>query len=115
MLLELPPDDGRPIYVRIADAVATSISDGDVAVGERLPAARELGDALGVNGHTVLKAYDELRRRGQVAMRRGRGAVVVDEGPRAAARRFVGEARRAGLERREVERLIESVIEEEWT
>ena len=72
------------------------------AGGERLPGARELAAVLGVNLHTVLRGYQELRDEGVVELRRGRGAMVTDAAPRiagptAALRAFVAEARRAGL------------------
>ena len=46
--------------------------------GDRLPAAREVAQSLGINLHTVLRAYQQLREEGLVDLRRGRGAVVTD-------------------------------------
>lgn len=76
MLLQLDPSTGLPVYRQIASAVRRAISDGEVSPGERLPGARDLAGALGVNMHTVLRAYGDLRDEGLIELRRGRGAVV---------------------------------------
>ncbi|HEV2785857.1 MAG TPA: GntR family transcriptional regulator [Solirubrobacteraceae bacterium] len=68
---------------------------------------------LGVNMHTVLRAYAELREDGLVDVRRGRGTVVRGDGSagRAAIRALVQaltvEARRQGLSRQELHGMIE--------
>jgi len=76
MRLTIDPNAG-PVYDQIADAIAVQIATGVAAQGERLPAARDLADALGINVHTVLHAYRRLRDGGLVELRRGRGAVVI--------------------------------------
>ena len=75
MLLTMDAGPGA-VYDRIADAIVARIAAGEIAQGERLPAARDLGDALGLNVHTVLHAYQRLRDDGIVELRRGSGAVV---------------------------------------
>jgi len=102
MLIRVNPGSPEPIYAQIASAVRREITAGRVRPGERLPGARELAAVLGVNLHTVLRGYQELRDEGVVELRRGRGAMVTDAatriaGPTAALRAFVAEARRAGL------------------
>jgi GntR family transcriptional regulator len=102
VLVRIDPGSAEPIYAQIAGAVRREVAAGRVRPGERLPGARELAAALGVNLHTVLRGYQELRDEGVVELRRGRGAVVTDAAPRiagpvAALRAFVAEARRAGL------------------
>ena len=102
MLVRVNPASPEPIYAQIASAVRRGVVAGRVRPGERLPGARELAAALGVNLHTVLRGYQELRDEGVVELRRGRGAVVTQAAPRiagpaAALRAFVAEARRVGL------------------
>lgn len=102
MLLRVNPASPEPIYAQVASAVRREVAAGRVRPGERLPGARELAAALGVNLHTVLRGYQELRDEGMVELRRGRGAVVTHgasriAGPAAALRAFVAEARRVGL------------------
>ncbi len=77
MLISIDPNAAGTVYDQIADAITVQIAAGDIAQGERLPAARDLADALGLNVHTVLHAYQRLRDDGLVELRRGRGAVVV--------------------------------------
>ncbi|WP_329377569.1 PLP-dependent aminotransferase family protein [Streptomyces sp. NBC_01351] len=63
----------RPGYRTLADAVRTLILDGRVALHVRLPAERELAEAVGASRATVTGAYDLLRESGYVRSRRGSG------------------------------------------
>ncbi|UQX03730.1 PLP-dependent aminotransferase family protein [Streptomyces sp. RerS4] len=63
----------RPGYRSLADAVRTLILDGRVALHVRLPAERELAEAVGASRATVTGAYDLLRESGYVRSRRGSG------------------------------------------
>jgi GntR family transcriptional regulator len=108
MLIRIDPDSNQPIYLQISNAIEARIEDGTIRGGERLPPARSLSSLLGVNMHTVLKAYAELQTRSLVEMHRGRGGVVVGGLPDIArlARQLVVAARRRGLDRGDVEALI---------
>ena len=111
MLIRLDPRSDQPIYVQIERAIADQIESGSLQSGDRLPSARSLGESLGVNMHTVLKAYSELDSRGMVEMRRGRGGVVVSDRADLSAltRSLVSEARRQGVGRRKVMELVEEM------
>ncbi|WP_295124709.1 GntR family transcriptional regulator [uncultured Leifsonia sp.] len=77
MLIQLD----RASLVGLAEQIAAAIQDqvrtGALAAGEKLPAARDLAAGLGVNVHTVLRAYSILRAAGVVELRQGRGARVL--------------------------------------
>jgi DNA-binding transcriptional MocR family regulator len=81
--LELP-DNGRPVYRRLADVISERIARGELIGGERLPPHREIARALGINVTTVTKAFAALQRRGLVEARPGRGTLIAsraaDEG-----------------------------------
>jgi DNA-binding transcriptional MocR family regulator len=66
----------QPIYRRLADAIAERITRGELAVGDRLPAHREIARALRINVTTVTRAFSTLQQRGLVEARRGRGTLV---------------------------------------
>jgi DNA-binding transcriptional regulator YhcF (GntR family) len=66
----------EPLYEQLASGIRASIVDGRIAYGERLPSARTLGESLGLNLHTVLRAYRMLRDERMIELHPGRGAVV---------------------------------------
>jgi GntR family transcriptional regulator len=78
MLVRIDPNSETPLFAQVADSVRADAAAGRLVPGDRLPAAREVASALGVNVHTVLRGYQELRDEGLLDIRRGRGAVVTD-------------------------------------
>ena len=78
MLFRINLASDAPLFEQLAASVRTDVAAGRLKSGDRLPSAREVAASLGVNLHTVLHAYQDLRDEGLVEMRRGRGAVVTD-------------------------------------
>jgi GntR family transcriptional regulator len=78
MLFRMDLASDAPLFEQLATSVRADAAAGRLRPGDRLPAAREVAASLGVNLHTVLHAYQDLRDEGLVEMRRGRGAVVTD-------------------------------------
>lgn len=70
----LPGPRRSPDYAALAGAVRGLLSDGRLALGVRLPAERELAEALGVSRTTVTAAYRSLRESGHLTSRRGAGS-----------------------------------------
>jgi len=65
-----------PIYRQIIDQVRRGVTNGDLAVGDRLPSVRGLAERLLVNHNTVARAYNELVRDGVIESRHGRGVFI---------------------------------------
>ena len=76
MLLSIEPDGPVPIYQQIRDRIVEAIAGGRQPAGSALPSTRQLAVDLGVNFHTVNKAYDLLRQEGLLRLGRKSGAVV---------------------------------------
>ena len=111
MLIRIDPGDPRPLYEQIELQVRSAIGDGSLPPGERLPPARELAEDIGVNVHTVLRAYGALRDAGLLELRPRRGAVVASASPprqqlAAMARGLIEQAREHGLSPAEIVDLI---------
>ncbi|MFJ3305215.1 GntR family transcriptional regulator [Streptomyces sp. NPDC086549] len=78
MLLRLNANDNRPLHEQAAGAIRRAIAEGECGPGDRLPPARDLSRALGVNVNTVLRGLRTLREEGLLEFRRGRGVTVAD-------------------------------------
>ncbi|SMC98786.1 GntR family transcriptional regulator [Lentzea albidocapillata] len=76
MLLTIDLDSDAPIYQQIRDRVVEAVATGTLKAGDPLPSTRQLGVDLGINFHTVSKAYDLLRQEGVIRINRKSGAVV---------------------------------------
>ena len=78
MKLELDFSSSKSIYLQIEDNLIKSIAKGELKIGESLPSVRSMAEDIGVNLHTVNKAYNELKDRGYLNIDRRKGAVVAD-------------------------------------
>ena len=76
--LRVEPTSGVPLGLQIERQLRLAVATGRLAAGERLPSARDLAASLGVNFHTVRKAYGELEREGLLVTARGRGTFVAE-------------------------------------
>jgi DNA-binding transcriptional MocR family regulator len=82
----LPGRHRSPDYAALAAAVRGLLSDGRLPLGVRLPAERELAEALAVSRTTVSAAYRTLRESGHLTSRRGAGSwTTLPQGHRVAS------------------------------
>ena len=70
----LPGRRRSPDYAALAGAVRGLLADSRLPLGVRLPAERELAEALGISRTTVTAAYRSLRESGHLTSRRGAGS-----------------------------------------
>ena len=84
MLIQIRPESDIPIYIQLRDQIVAGVASGELCTGDPLPSVRELARDIGVNYHTVNKAYLLLRDEGYVKVY-GRKGVVVASPPAADA------------------------------
>ncbi|CAL9494324.1 HTH-type transcriptional repressor YtrA [Streptomyces sp. enrichment culture] len=111
MLLKLDAADGRPLHEQVAGAIRRAVAEGECAPGDRLPPARDLSRALGVNANTVLRGLRTLRDEGVLEFRRGRGVTVAEAADQRSqlldrARQLVADAAHLGYSRSDLIEMI---------
>src|SRR5688500_17439902 len=62
-----------PIRWQLSEQLKHVIEGGGVPRDQALPSIRELAGFLGINPNTVARAIEDLKRRGYVEARRGKG------------------------------------------
>jgi len=65
-----------PLYTQLTNQIIEGIASGRLSSGESLPSVRSLASDLGINMHTVNKAYTALKQDGFVEIHRQKGVVV---------------------------------------
>ena len=60
MILEIEPTSQIPIYLQLIFQIKKAIVKGELVNNEMLPSVRSMASDLGVNMHTVNKAYNLL-------------------------------------------------------
>lgn len=81
MIVTIDFQGDRPIYEQLCRQIVEAVARGQLSPGEELPSVRQLGEQLGVNMHTIHKAYRWLKEEGYVVMDRRKGASLADPLP----------------------------------
>lgn len=76
VIVSIDECSSKPLYKQIHDQIVAGIAMGELEPGMSLPSVRSLASDLGINLHTVNKAYAVLRDEGYVQMRGRAGAVI---------------------------------------
>lgn len=76
MLIEIDFNSDEAFYVQLQNQIIMGIAMDMLHEGDTLPSVRQLADTVGINMHTVNKAYSILRQEGFLQLDRRRGAVI---------------------------------------
>ena len=76
MILKIDFNSDEAIYIQLRNQIIMGIATDMIREGDTLPSVRQMADHIGINMHTVNKAYSVLRQEGFVKLDRRRGAVV---------------------------------------
>ncbi|BFH60243.1 GntR family transcriptional regulator [Paenibacillus azoreducens] len=80
MIIRLDMQSDIPIYAQLMNQIIEGIASGELKPGEDLPSVRSLASDIGVNLHTINKAYTLLKQEGFIQIHRQKGVVVNPDG-----------------------------------
>ncbi|WP_026529200.1 GntR family transcriptional regulator [Butyrivibrio sp. VCD2006] len=76
MVIQIDFNSDEAIYVQLCNQIIMGIATSQFREGEQLPSVRQLAEMIGINMHTVNKAYSILQQEGFVKIDRRRGAII---------------------------------------
>lgn len=76
MVIEIDFNSDEAFYMQVRNQIIIGIATSRIREGDVLPSVRQMASQIGINMHTVNKAYSVLREEGLVTIDRRKGAVV---------------------------------------
>ncbi|BAK45970.1 hypothetical protein CXIVA_00030 [Clostridium sp. SY8519] len=119
MYIQIDFESDEALYMQLRNQIIYGIATGQFSEGDALPSVRQLADTIGINMHTVNKAYASLRAEGLLRMDRRRGAVIAVDVDKLAAmdelqdemQVTVAKAICKGISREETHQLIDKIFD----
>ena len=120
MLIKIDFSSSEAIYQQLCNQIILGIATADLEEGDVLPSVRQMADDIGINMHTVNKAYTILKQEGFVKVDRRRGAIVsvdVDalqarQQMEKAFRKLLAQARCRNMSRQELHRMVDAIYDD---
>lgn len=76
MLINIDFNSDEALYLQLRNQIIMGIATMELREGDSLPSVRQLAEHIGINMHTVNKAYTVLKKEGFVQIDRRRGAII---------------------------------------
>ncbi|MCX4351921.1 MAG: GntR family transcriptional regulator [Lachnospiraceae bacterium] len=76
MIIEIDFNSGEALYLQLRNQIILGIAAERIQEGDTLPSVRQLADDIGINMHTVNKAYTVLKQEGFLKVDKRKGAVI---------------------------------------
>ncbi|MBE5884756.1 MAG: GntR family transcriptional regulator [Lachnospiraceae bacterium] len=76
MIIEIDFNSDEALYLQLRNQIIIGIATAQFREGDSLPSVRQLADTIGINMHTVNKAYTVLKQEGYVKVDRRKGAII---------------------------------------
>lgn len=119
MILNIDFNSEEAIYIQLRNQIVIGIATSQLEDGDALPSVRQLAENIGINMHTVNKAYSVLKQEGFVKLDRRKGAVIALDVDKAIAMRrlsqtmqiILAEAMCKDISRDEVHELVNKIYD----
>ena len=82
MIIEIDFDSDEALYLQLRNQIIMGIATARFKEGDSLPSVRQLAELVGINMHTVNKAYTVLKQEGYLKVDRRKGAVIAVDADR---------------------------------
>lgn len=82
MIIEVDFNSDEALYIQLYNQIIMGIATSQFREGDSLPSVRQMADSIGINMHTVNKAYTVLKEEGFVKVDRRKGAVIAIDADR---------------------------------
>lgn len=121
MLIQIEPNSEIPIYIQLANELVKLMARGQLKNGDPLPSVRSFAADLGVNMHTVNKAYHELERKQFIQIVPKSGAIVsisghsdnsYDEQIITSLQPIIAESIVIGMSDQEIQEVVSSIMKD---
>ncbi len=120
MFIEIDFNSDEALYVQLCNQIIMGIAASRFHEGDSLPSVRQLAETIGINMHTVNKAYTVLKQEGYVKVDRRKGAVVaIDsdrirtlEGLKKELQVILAKSSCKNISKEEIHELIEEIYED---
>lgn len=120
MLIEIDFNSDEAIYVQLQNQIIMGIAMNLIQEGDSLPSVRQLANTVGINMHTVNKAYSILKQEGFIRLDRRKGAVIAIDMDKAREllemkeqlRVLLARGRCKNISKEEVYALVEEIYDE---
>lgn len=120
MYIEIDFNSEEAIYIQLRNQIIMGIAASEIQEGESLPSVRQLAETVGINMHTVNKAYSVLKQEGYIQLDRRKGAVIAldinkleaIEKMRAQLRIVLARGLCKNITREEVHELVDEIFDE---
>lgn len=76
MVIKIDFQSDEALYIQLRNQIILGIATSRIQEGDELPSVRQLAEDIGINMHTVNKAYAVLRQEGFLTIDRRKGAVI---------------------------------------
>ena len=76
MMIKIDFNSDEAIYLQLKNQIILGIATSHFQEGDSLPSVRQLAEVVGINMHTVNKAYTVLKQEGYVKVDRRKGAII---------------------------------------
>lgn len=119
MFIEIDFSSEEALYLQLRNQIIIGIATSQYHEGDALPSVRQLADTIGINMHTVNKAYTVLKQEGFVKVDRRKGAVIAIDIDKLRAleelksdlRVLLAKSRCKRISRQEIHELIDQIYE----